>query len=62
MPDTLDAAELRRLAMECASMAAADGCAATERERLLTMRESLLALAASADWLDGKTPMQPTMQ
>lgn len=54
MPDTLNAAELRRLAMECAAMADADGCPADERERLLTMRESLLALADNADWLAGK--------
>jgi len=54
MPDTLNAAELRRLAMECVAMADADGCGADERERLLTMRESLLALAENADWLAGK--------
>ena len=54
MPDTLNAAELRRLAMECAAMADADGCPADERARLLTMRESLLALADNADWLAGK--------
>lgn len=54
MHDTLNAAELRRLAMECAAMADANGCPADERERLLTMRESLLALADNADWLTGK--------
>ena len=60
MPDTLNAAELRRLAMECAAMADAAECAAEERERLLTMRESLLALADNADWLAGKpTDQQP---
>ena len=58
MPDTLNAAELRRLAMECAAMADSEGCAAEERERLLTMRESLLALADNADWLDGKPAAQ----
>jgi hypothetical protein len=59
MPDTLNAAELRRLAMECAAMADANGCAAEERERLLTMRESLLALAENADWLEGKAASPP---
>jgi len=54
MPDLLDAAELRRLAMQCAARAGAAECEASERERLLTIRESLLALAENADWLDGK--------
>ena len=64
MTDTLNAAELRRLAMECAAMADADGCAAEERERLLTMRESLLALADNADWLEGRpaAPQPHAMQ
>jgi hypothetical protein len=61
MPDTLNAAELRRLAMECAAMADTDGCEANERKRLLTMRESLLALAENADWLAGK-PADPRPQ
>ena len=61
MPDTLNAAELRRLAIECAAMADADGCEADERKRLLTMRESLLALAENADWLAGK-PADPRLQ
>jgi hypothetical protein len=61
MPDTLNAAELRRLAMECAAMADADGCESKERKRLLTMRESLLALAENADWLAGK-PAAPPLQ
>ena len=55
MPDTLNAAEMRRLAMECAARAGDATCSAEERERLLTMRESLLALAADADWLAGRT-------
>jgi hypothetical protein len=52
MPDLLNAAELRRMAMECA--ARAGDAEPGERERLLTMRDSLLALAESADWLAGK--------
>lgn len=53
MVDTLNAAELRRWAMQCAVDADAESCAAEERTRLLTMRESLLALAENADWLAG---------
>jgi hypothetical protein len=54
MPDMLNAAELRRLAMECASRAAGADCAPDERARLLTMREALLDLAVNADWLAGR--------
>jgi hypothetical protein len=52
MPDLLNAVELRRLAMECAVRAG--DVEPAERERLLTMRESLLALAENADWLAGR--------
>ena len=52
--DTLDAAALRRMAMECAAEASGQQCAHEERERLLRMRESLLALANDADWLAGR--------
>jgi hypothetical protein len=54
MPDMLNAAELRRLAMECAARAGHPGCDAEERTRLLTMREALLDLAINADWLAGR--------
>jgi len=54
MLDTLNAAELRRWAMQCAVEADDESCAAEERTRLLTMRESLLALAENADWLAGR--------
>jgi hypothetical protein len=54
MPDTLNAAELRRLAIKCAARASEADCEPAERSRLLTMRESLLALAENADWLAGK--------
>jgi hypothetical protein len=54
MPDTLNAAELRRWAMECGAQADSPNCSTEERTRLLTMRESLLALAENADWLAGK--------
>jgi hypothetical protein len=55
MPDTLNAAELRRWAIKCGSQADAANCSAEDRARLLTMRESLLALADNADWLAGKS-------
>jgi hypothetical protein len=60
MPDTLNAAEMRRLAMACAARAAEEKCDAEERERLLKMRESLLALAVNADWLAGKVSLEAT--
>ena len=54
MPDTLDAAELRRWALQCSAKAESNGCSAEERSRLLKMREALLDLAENADWLAGK--------
>ena len=54
MPDTLNAVEMRRLAMECAARAYDSRCKPEERERMLRMREGLLAVAASADWLAGR--------
>lgn len=54
MPDTLNAVEMRRLAMQCAARAYDSTCQPEERERMLRMRESLLALAVNADWLDGR--------
>lgn len=54
MRDTLNAAALRRQAMECAAQASRPDCGADERERLQKMRESLLALAVDADWLAGR--------
>lgn len=54
MPDLLNAAELRRLAMQCSARAEHADCSASERERLLKMREALLDLAQNADWLAGR--------
>lgn len=54
MPDTLNAAELRRLAMQCAARASDAACTADERERLMKMREALNELALNADWLAGR--------
>ena len=53
MSDTLNAAEMRRLAMECGARASDSRCKPDERERMLRMREGLLALAVNADWLAG---------
>lgn len=54
MPDTLNAAEMRRLAMECAARASEPDCGTSERERMIRMREGLLEVAANADWLSGR--------
>jgi hypothetical protein len=62
MPDTLNAAELRRLAMECAARADHFDCDPDERTRLLTMREALLDLAMNADWLAGRLTMDAMRQ
>jgi hypothetical protein len=59
MPDTLNAAELRRWAMECGAKADAADCDREERARLLKMQESLLVLADNADWLDGRGTERP---
>ena len=40
--------------MECGAKAYIAGCTDDESARLLKMRESLLALAENADWLNGK--------
>jgi len=58
MPDTLNAAEMRRLAMQCAARAADEDVTADERDRMLRMREGLLELAANADWLSGRSNPQ----
>jgi hypothetical protein len=54
MPNTLNAAEMRRLAMQCAARASEIGLSLAERERMLRMREGLLEVAANADWLAGR--------
>jgi hypothetical protein len=54
MPDTLNAAEMRRLAMLCAARAADAELSVDERERMRRMREGLLEVAANADWLAGR--------
>ena len=54
MSDLLDAATLRRWAMECAAQADDPRASGEERERLLKMREGLLELASTQDWLVGQ--------
>ena len=52
-----EAATLRRWATECAAKADDPKMTPEERERLLKMREALLAVAKTQDWIDGrKTP------
>jgi hypothetical protein len=45
--------DLRRLAMECATVASA-AMDAANRDRFLKMRDGLLALAGNEDWLNGQ--------
>jgi hypothetical protein len=54
MTDQLDAATLRRWAMQCAAMADTPGISSEERERLRSMRMGLLSLAETQDWLNGR--------
>ena len=56
MTDTLNAQELRRWAAKCLDHANEARCSGEERERLLKMQKSLLALAENADWLAGRRP------
>jgi hypothetical protein len=53
MTDQMDAAALRRWAMQCADQANNPLASGDERARLLKMREALLDLAKTKDWLDG---------
>jgi|GEM_PF-5454513 len=46
--------DLRRWAMQCIDQANDPRSSGEERERLMKMRESLLALADNQDWLNGK--------
>ncbi len=46
--------DLRRWAMQCIDQANDPRSSGEERERLMRMREGLLALADNQDWLNGK--------
>ena len=54
MTDLMDAATLRRWAMQCAAQANDPRMTGDERERLLKMRTALLELADMHDWLEGQ--------
>jgi len=56
--DTLNATELRRWAEHCLAQANDGMCSGEERDRLMTMHDSLLALAENSDWLEGR-PSRP---
>lgn len=62
MVDMMSAAELRRWAMRCFADANDARCSGDERERLLKMYSSLLALASSADWLAGRNNLQDCLE
>lgn len=55
VPSPASAAELRRMAMQCAAQAELLNADDDECKKLLKMREALLSLAANEDWLDGKS-------
>lgn len=59
MPDTLSAHDLRRWAAQCAQQANDINRSGDEREYLLKMQSSLLALVEGADWLLGKQIVLP---
>jgi hypothetical protein len=54
MTDLMDAATLRRWAMQCGAQADDPRLSGDERERLLKMRTALLELADTHDWLEGQ--------
>ena len=54
----IDAAGLRRWAMQCAAQAEDPRASGDERERLLKMRTALLEMARTQDWLDGEKQME----
>lgn len=49
------AADLRRWAIQCAAQANDPLMSGDNRDRLLKMRQSLLSLADTEDWLRGKS-------
>lgn len=56
--DFLSAADMRRWATQCEARARDPMITGDEYERLMRMREALLAVAESQDWLTG-VPLQP---
>jgi hypothetical protein len=52
--DSTDAGYLRRWAMQCFEQANNSRVSGEERARLMTMRDALLTLADTQDWLSGR--------
>jgi len=50
----MGSSDLRRWAMQCTEEANNPRASGEERDRLMKMREGLLALAENQDWLNGK--------
>jgi hypothetical protein len=58
MTDLMDAATLRRWAMQSRAQADNPRTSGDERERLLKMQTALLELAQTQDWLEGRDLQQ----
>jgi hypothetical protein len=56
MNTNLSAEELRRWAAQCASRAKDPMTSGDEYERLVLMRDGLLAVAEQQEWLEGNSP------
>jgi hypothetical protein len=62
MTDSMDAATLRRWAMQCMAQAEDPRSTGDERDRLMRMRLALLDLAKEHDWLEGRRPLEAAPQ
>lgn len=61
MNTNISAAGLRQWAAQCESRSRDSMTTGPEYERLMTMKDALLALADAQEWLDGQTaPIVPT--
>ena len=60
MNTNLSAAELRRWAAQCAARAKDPLASGNEYERLVKMRDGLLAVAEQQEWLEGNSPARKT--
>ncbi len=58
MNTNLSAAELRRWAAQCDAHAKAPMASGQEHERLIKMRDGLLAVAEQQEWLEGSSCRQ----
>ena len=59
MQSELSAADLRHWAKQCEDQAKDARTSGDERDHLLKMKASLLGLAETKDWLEGKGPQKP---